>query len=331
VASRLKVAGLPVFSVGALVDNDLPRDCRRHHWRGEEGAAATVVTRRGHLLGACGVGTLQEFQSLREAVEQGRFVAPWRLWRFRRAGRLWPERNEDDVAAWPAEAVVCNCARVTRGALSSSIAAGCHSLEAVGRATRAATACGSCRPLVLRLLAGDAAVPAVRGATVLVGAAVLALLVALLALSRVNLQDPPVVAGGVPPAFWRDALFKQVSGFVLVALVLLSLAITVRKRARAARGDTAWWRLVHVGLAIVAAALLLAHTGGRVGIRLNFALSMSFVLALVLGALTALAVAREHRDSGAVRVRRRMAWVHLACTWPLPALLVAHVMKAYFF
>jgi hypothetical protein len=32
-----------------------------------------------------------------------------------------------------------------------------------------------------------------------------------------------------------------------------------------------------------------------------------------------------------VRVRRRMTWVHLACTWPLPALVAAHVVKAYFF
>jgi nitrite reductase (NADH) large subunit len=121
------------------------------------------------------------------------------------------------------------------------------------------------------------------------------------------------------------------SGYALVGLVLLSLVITVRKRMRAARGDPAPWRMVHVTLAALAALVLLAHTGGRVGINMNLALSFSFLVALVLGSVTALAVAREHRAAGAVRLRRRMTLLHLLCTWPLPALLVAHVVKAYYF
>jgi hypothetical protein len=117
-----------------------------------------------------------------------------------------------------------------------------------------------------------------------------------------------------------------------VAAVLLSLAITWRKRARRARaGDTAWWRLAHVGLAVLAGLTLLAHTGGRVGVNLNLALSATFVTALVLGAVSALSVAREHHGVAAVRIRRRMTWAHLVFTWPLPALLAAHVVKAYFF
>lgn len=331
-ATSLKVAGLPVFSTGVLAENDLPRDCRLHNWRGE-GTVTGLVTRRGRLIGACGVGTMQEFPALREAVERQRFIAPWRLWRYRRDGRLWPGRDEQDIAAWPTDAVVCNCAGLTRGALGNAIAAGCHSLESLGQATRAATACGSCRPLVLRLLAGGAAVPAVRGATLLYGAATLAVLAAFAALSAWNLPDPLSVAQPGPvPAFWRDFTFKQASGYALVALVLLSLAISLRKRWRAAaRGDTALWRIAHVGLAALAALLLLAHTGGRVGINLNLALSASFLVALLLGAVCALAVAREHRGTAAVRLRRRMTWIHLLCTWPLPALLVAHVVKAYFF
>lgn len=329
-ATSLKVAGLPVFSVGCLADNDVPPDGRRRSSRQPGGSVTSLVTHRGRLIGACGVGTLAEYQALREAVVQRRLLNPLRLLRFPASGRLWPERADEDIAAWPASAVVCNCARVTRGALSQAIAAGCQSLEALGASTRAATACGSCRPLVLRLLASGKPVPAVRGAPLLAAAAALALVVALAALLGWNLPDPD--SATAPRAFWRNATFKQVSGFFLVAAVLLSLLITWRKRARRnAPGDAAAWRVVHVCLAVLAGITLLAHTGGRIGANLNLALSLTFLAALVLGALSALAVAREHRGVAAVQVRRRMTWIHLLVTWPLPALLVAHIVKAYFF
>jgi nitrite reductase (NADH) large subunit len=330
-ASSLKVAGVPVFSVGRLADNDIPHDARRHVWRGPDGTAVGLVTHRGRLIGACGVGTLREYQTLREAVMRERLVSPWRTWRFRRDGRLWPERDGDDVAAWPAEAVVCQCAQVTRGALGAAMARGCTSLQAIGEATRASTACGSCRPLVMQLLASGQPVPPVRGAAWLTGAAVLAMVVALVALLGLDLPDPRSVLSGWP-AFWRDATFKQVTGFSLVAVVLGSLAITWRKRAaRKPAGDAAAWRVVHTALAALAGITLLAHTGGRVGANLNLALSFTFLAALVLGALSALGVAREHRGVAAVRLRRRMVWVHLLLTWPLPALLLAHIVKAYCF
>jgi nitrite reductase (NADH) large subunit len=173
-------------------------------------------------------------------------------------------------------------------------------------------------------------VPAVRGAPLLAGAAVLALCVALVALLGGDLKDPATAS--VAPAFWRDATFKQFSGYGLVAAVLLSLAITWRKRVAARqRGDTAWWRIAHVGLAVFAGLTLLAHTGGRIGENLNFALSATFLAALLLGAISALAVAREHRGVAAVATRRRMTFLHLTLTWPLPALLAAHIVKAYFF
>ncbi len=330
-ATCLKVAGLPVFSVGCLAENDVPPDSRRHGARLPGGKVTSLVTHRGRLIGACGVGALAEYQALREAVVQQRRINPLRLLRFPASARLWPDREDEDIAAWPANAVVCNCAGVTRGALSQAIAGGCQSLEALGACTRAATACGSCRPLVLRLLAGGKPVPAVRGAPLLAGAAALALVVALGAIPGWNFPDPDSVAdSGV--ALWRDATFKQVSGFALVATVLLSLLITWRKRARRApRGDAAAWRIAHACLAVLAGFTLLAHTGGRIGANLNLALSLTFLAALVLGALSALAVVREHRGVAAVQARRRMAWIHLVVTWPLPALLVAHIVKAYFF
>jgi nitrite reductase (NADH) large subunit len=332
-ATKLKVAGLQVFSAGHMAQNDVPADSRRRVWTGEDGVVTSLVTSHGRLLGACGVGTTQQYQALREAVEQQRRIAPWLLWRHRRTGRLWRDRDDDDVARWPAETVICNCAAVSRGALSRAISGGCGTVESVGQSTGAATACGSCRPLVLRLLSGSASVPAVRGAPALIFCATLAALIALVALTGWNLQDPVSVApAGELPAFWRDFDFKQISGYALVTMVLCSLAITWRKRVRGLRaGDTALWRIAHVGLAAAAGLVLLAHTAGRIGINLNLALSLSFLTALFLGALSAVMVAREHRGVQAVRRRRRMTWIHLALTWPLPSLLLAHIVKAYFF
>ena len=49
-------------------------------------------------------------------------------------------------------AIVCACLNVGRTQITTSIAAGCSSIEAVGAATQAGTSCGSCRSEIGRLL-----------------------------------------------------------------------------------------------------------------------------------------------------------------------------------
>ena len=58
-------------------------------------------------------------------------------------------RRADGVAPEPS---ICVCMGVGAGAIRAAIAAGCDSVEAVGRATTAGTNCGSCRPEIGAIL-----------------------------------------------------------------------------------------------------------------------------------------------------------------------------------
>jgi nitrite reductase (NADH) large subunit len=63
------------------------------------------------------------------------------------------------AAAAGDEHVVCNCNRVTEGTIKQCIEAGSASVEAVGRACRAGTGCGSCKNDIARLVARHAKPP----------------------------------------------------------------------------------------------------------------------------------------------------------------------------
>ncbi len=52
----------------------------------------------------------------------------------------------------PATALICSCNSVTKGALCNAVAAGCASIGALKKETRASTTCGGCGPLVKQIL-----------------------------------------------------------------------------------------------------------------------------------------------------------------------------------
>jgi nitrite reductase (NADH) large subunit len=56
------------------------------------------------------------------------------------------------VGALADSATICSCENVTKGALCSAIADGCHDIAAIKGVTRAGTGCGGCVPLVTDLL-----------------------------------------------------------------------------------------------------------------------------------------------------------------------------------
>ncbi|MFB7844553.1 nitrite reductase large subunit NirB [Microbacterium sp. NPDC056052] len=57
--------------------------------------------------------------------------------------------------ALPDEAYVCSCNNVTAGSVRSAVSDGCHELGALKTCTRAGTQCGSCVPLVKKLLEAE--------------------------------------------------------------------------------------------------------------------------------------------------------------------------------
>jgi nitrite reductase (NADH) large subunit len=333
-AARLKVVGLPVFSVGRVAEEDMNMDCRRISFDDrEKGARVTLIIERGRAVGAAAVGADAGIGRLQELVRERRRVWAWQRLRFSRTG--WLAADEaGTVATWPASATVCNCTGVTRGQLGAALQhTPCADVAALGACTGAGTVCGSCRPLLRQLLGGAAPLQAVRGAPALWTAGALAGSLALGLLLPWNLPDPASAHAGTLHLLWRDESWKQASGYTLLGLSALTLLLSLRKRVkRISLGDFAGWRVAHVVIGVLAVLTLAIHTGGRMGSNLNFALAASFGGAVVLGAVSGALTAREHRGGArAVARRRQGVWLHIVVLWPLPALLGLHIVSAYYF
>jgi nitrite reductase (NADH) large subunit len=335
VASRLKVVALPTFSIGAVGEEEMPDLARTHAYR-EQGAYRKVVTLRGRLVGAIAVGECPELSRLQEGVLRGRRVWPWQALRFRLSGRLYPEQELTSVVQWPAATTVCNCTGVTRGALGAAIGAGCGTVEALAAATGASSVCGSCRPLLVELVGAGAPTQPSRGWRTLgvAGLATLVIAALLLGAPAVPYPDTAEIAWHWD-VLWRESFWKQVSGYSVLALAFLGLAMSLRKRTRWMQrlGEFSSWRLVHVFLGVATLAGLLVHTGGRLGSELNLLLSSTFVVLAFVGGLAGSTIAFEHRLSAATarRLRSNWAWLHIVLAWPVPVLLTFHVLKTYYF
>ncbi len=334
-ATRLKVLELPVFSIGRARDEDRLGLGRRWTFRAlDRKAYARVVTEQGRLIGAIVVGNLPQLGRLQEAVARGRRVWPWQIWRFLRSGSLWPEGELGAVATWPANVAVCNCTGVTRGQLGRALAEGCTTAAALASRTGASTVCGSCRPLLAELVGAAGPAAPARGWRVLLGAGGVALVAALA--MALAIAVPYAATVQVPwqwDVVWRDGFWKQVSGFTALGLAVLGLALSLRKRVRRfTLGEFPLWRVAHALLGLTAIAVLLVHTGGRLGANLNLALMLTFLAVIGLGSAAGGVIALEHRLGGAAaRVRRAWTWAHVLAFWPVPVLLGLHVLKTYYF
>ncbi len=337
-STRLKVAGLPVFSAGTI-DPAQTREPLLSLRHGNSVAYRAVMLQRGRVVGAVAVGPCDQLDRLQEAVLTQRRVWFWQRWRWQREGRLWAKAQAASVVDWPDGAIVCHCNQVSRRALSACMAEGACSVAAMSQATRAGTVCGSCRPLLAELAehAGAAAeaAPPVRGWRLTMAGAGLALLLGLALSLLPGLAYWQSVQGDVAwQRIWTDGEWKQWSGYAVLALSLAGLLMSLRKRVSAwSAGHFDFWRLAHVLLGVVAVAALAVHTGARIGANMDAVLMLCFVGLVVVGGIGAAVIAQTHRLPARQlqRWRRVSLWAHLLLSWPLPVLLGLHVLKSYWF
>jgi nitrite reductase (NADH) large subunit len=59
------------------------------------------------------------------------------------------------LAALPADAQICSCNNVSKGAICAAVEAGCTTIGALKKSTRAATSCGGCASLVTQILKSE--------------------------------------------------------------------------------------------------------------------------------------------------------------------------------
>ena len=334
-ATRLKVVGVSLFSAGRTGERDNIRQLRALTWRSSDNTGyRRLLLKRNRLAGVIAYGEWNESYRIREAVEQTRYLWPWQRRRFSRYGNVWPQQDTSSVSTWPMRTVVCQCTGVTRGALGNAISDGHNSIEALCKQTGASSVCGSCKPLLADLL-GSATVEPERGSRWLVWTGVAGLIAALAILFSPAVPFADSVQTDFPiDRLWRDGLIKQVTGFSLLGIGALVSLISLRKRIRRfSVGDFGSWRLVHVVFGTLAVAVLIAHTGLRLGHHINLYLMLSFTAMLLVGAIASGATGLQHLlPSGIVSKTRGVSlWMHILLLWPLPALLFFHVLKTYWF
>jgi nitrite reductase (NADH) large subunit len=341
-STKLKLVGIDVFSMGDVEQLAQRHDVSTATFRDKEKEIyRTIVVRKGRLIGALGIGDWPEVSRLQEAIRSEVRILPWQRFQFRRNGALWPGRQATSVHDWPRQATVCNCTGVTRGQIGDAIALGAVTYEDVQRETGASTVCGSCRPQIADLLGDAPKIEAIRWwkwvASLSVAAAILLI---------VTLGLPPwptarsVADIGLPDKLWLDGIWKQTTGYTLLAISVVAASLSGRKRwvpgALARRlGDYAAWRLVHVSIGVAALVALFVHTGFRLGDNLNFWLMAAFLATCLSGVAMGFATALEHRlaAGGAARGRPRAIalWLHILALWPLPLLLGLHILSVYFY
>jgi len=329
-STRLKLAGIEVSTLG-----DFQADGESVRWHGKDGYRELML-QQGRLVGATAVGEWSEASRAQELIERKARVWSWQRRRFLQTGKIWKGEAAQHVSLWPEAALICNCTGVHRGALTTACNEGCNTVEQLAARTGASTVCGSCKPLLAALV--DAPVSLVRqsGLKTLAVACLIAFALALTILFAQPIPFADSVQGGLRnlDVLWRDSFWKQATGFTLLGLALISLLMSLRKRIkRFAWGEFGHWRAVHAVLGTITLLALVSHTGFRLGHNFNLILMTNFLALAGVGALAGAVTTLERRLQPVAAKRLRAFWTgaHIALVWPLPVLVVFHVLMAYYF
>lgn len=163
--------------------------------------------------------------------------------------------------------------------------------------------------------------------------------------------------------FLRGELYKQSTGFASLALVLVEMTLTMRKRSRSwsiwpskwkLPGAVMIWRTVHIFIGTALVAVVLIHTLGSSGLNYNAILLWVFfgvTLSALLGVVAETGVLESPRKifnigsnkvvegkavgvgKGALVRGMRAVWLpsHIFLVSVFGLMLVVHIFLAYYF
>lgn len=322
---RLKLLGTDVITIGDIRGEGTLLTHR------SRGVLKQILLTKGKVSGVSLLGSAEDVGRMQTAVLKQQRLRDGQQKRFLVTGSPWKSAG-DDVSLWPAASAICQCTGVTRGQLSCALAEGCATVEALSERTGAGSVCGSCRPLLANLC-GASSTSAVRFARPLLWTCV-----AVAVLVAVTLVIGPLpVAQSVQDlrldALWFDGTLKQITGYTLLAVMLLGFLLPMRKHiaALAKWGDFSFWRILHTGVGVAALVMLTAHTGFRLGFNLNKVLMLNVLTLALTGALAGGVIALSHRLSPAGGRLLQTGWtvLHTVLCWPLLVLVLFHILTVY--
>jgi nitrite reductase (NADH) large subunit len=147
-ATKLKVMGVELASMG-LTDAVEERDEIIQFTEAKRGIYKKLIVRDGRLVGGILMGDISKAAYLLQAFDRDSPLPEERLGLLFDLGTPPQKVTLDEM---PADAQVCNCNGVTKGAIGACVAGGKRGAKAVMAATRAGMGCGSCKTLVGELV-----------------------------------------------------------------------------------------------------------------------------------------------------------------------------------
>lgn len=328
--TELKVLGLKVFSMGKVSEEFAGQRDDSWEYRAED-SYRRIFLNNNRIVGAVAVGPWKEVKAVQDALSRNKRLWFWQKIRFQAEGQLFSNARQT-LDSMPATTMICNCRQVSLGEIRSCMAQGHADLDALVTQLGVTTVCGTCRPLVAELLQQP-----VERLPVKTGLMGLALFSALLLV--IFLISPPLAISQTVQEWsfdwlWTDTFARQVSGFTMLGLIVVSLLVSLRKRFRWVRFlSFDIWRNTHVVLTSLALSVLVVHTGISFGSGINRWLILDFLLIVLVGFGSALFAAMEGRWSsvGIKSVKRGLVLGHIITFWPLPILLGFHIASVYYF
>ena len=143
-ATKLKVMGVELASMG-LTEPQEERDEVIRFTETRSGTYKKLIVRDGRLVGGILMGDISKAAYLMQCFDRDSPLPEERLSLLFDLGTPPQKVTLDEM---PADAQVCNCNGVTKGAIGACVAAGKRSTKSVMDATRAGMGCGSCKALV---------------------------------------------------------------------------------------------------------------------------------------------------------------------------------------
>jgi len=131
-----------------------------------------------------------------------------------------------------------------------------------------------------------------------------------------------------------DNSIQHLTGFIVLGLICGSLTISLRKYyPKFFKGNYDHWRLGHSALGVPILVLLGIHSELQWGAPLTSLLAVCLLAIMGVGAVNALvSVWLDHGNSSRwQRVRYALHLLHLGFFLPLPALLIMHIIAAFYY
>ena len=234
-----------------------------------------------------------------------------------------------------ADTVTCFCTGVTFGQLCKLRDAGL-SHDSIVAQTGASQHCGSCTQRVAHITAGTGEV--LQKASTPTGLWTATLLSLVLVAAACTALVIPMADSWQSPwrtldSLWRNNLIRQISGYSLLSLIALAFWPAWQRRAQRERKRRQSMSLLswHMIVGCVVLAGYVVHTGARLGHGLNSNLSLVFMMTIALGAVSSVAWRQAAHGDRQRAIAQRIRSLHWASLLPIPALLIVHIIKSYYF